>query len=139
MVQFVQFKKREKHPWLQTATLLKVTLFLGCISRFLNCTNGTKSRNASHKFSPSKSLSQKETEPTRQLGLDNEILLVLKRIRPRFLNRRFSILIWNFCWTCIKFFYNHHNFFSQRMKTIDFLGNIWANFVIEISLLLRWF
>ena len=30
------------------ATLLKVTLFYGCFLRFLNCTNGTKSRNASH-------------------------------------------------------------------------------------------
>ena len=30
------------------ATLLKVTLFHGCFSHFLNCTNCTKSRNASH-------------------------------------------------------------------------------------------
>ena len=29
-------------------TLLKVTLLHGCFSCFLNCTNGTKSRNASH-------------------------------------------------------------------------------------------
>ena len=29
------------------ATLLKVTLLYGCFSRFLNCANGTKSRNAS--------------------------------------------------------------------------------------------
>ena len=28
--------------------LLKLTLVYGCFSRFLNCTNGTKSRNASH-------------------------------------------------------------------------------------------
>ena len=33
---------------LQPATLLKVTLLHGCFARFLNCTNGTKSRNASH-------------------------------------------------------------------------------------------
>ena len=35
------------------ATLLKVTLLQKCFSRFLNCTNGTKSRNASifRKFS----------------------------------------------------------------------------------------
>ena len=31
----------------QVATLLKVRLFHGCFSRFLNCTNGTKSRKAS--------------------------------------------------------------------------------------------
>ena len=30
-----------------SATLLKVTLFHGCFSRFLNCTNGAKLRNAS--------------------------------------------------------------------------------------------
>ena len=33
---------------LKPATLQKVTLFHGYFSRFLNCTNGTKSRNASH-------------------------------------------------------------------------------------------
>ena len=31
-----------------TPTLLKVTLLHGCFSRFLNCTNGTKSRKTSH-------------------------------------------------------------------------------------------
>ena len=30
-----------------TATLLKITLLHGCSSRFLNCTNGTKSHKAS--------------------------------------------------------------------------------------------
>ena len=71
---FVQFKKCEKNPWRSVtfgkvagfcgslkvlafikpfeipqkpATLLKVTLLHGCFSRFLNCANGTKSRNAS--------------------------------------------------------------------------------------------
>ena len=57
-IPFIQFKEREKHLWksvtfskvagFQPATLLKVTLLLGSFSRFLNCTNGTKSRNASH-------------------------------------------------------------------------------------------
>ena len=32
---------------LDSATLLKVKLFHGCFSRFLNCGNSTKSRNAS--------------------------------------------------------------------------------------------
>ena len=32
------------------ATLLKVTLLDGCFSRFLNCTDGTKSPNALHIF-----------------------------------------------------------------------------------------
>ena len=35
------------HLRLQPATLLKLTLLHGCFSRFLNCTNGTKSCNAS--------------------------------------------------------------------------------------------
>ena len=30
----------------QPAALLKLTLLYGCFSRFLNCTNSTKSRNA---------------------------------------------------------------------------------------------
>ena len=47
MVPFLQFKKREKHPWSSftfSFTLIKVTLLHGCFSCFLNCTNGTKSR-----------------------------------------------------------------------------------------------
>ena len=57
LVPFVQFKICEKHPWrsvtfskvagYKVATLLKVPLLHGCISRFLNSINGTKSRNAS--------------------------------------------------------------------------------------------
>ena len=55
LLPFVQFKKREKHQWrsvafskvtcFKPATLLKVTLLHRCFSRFLNCTNGTKSYN----------------------------------------------------------------------------------------------
>ena len=57
LVQFVKFKKREKHPWsvnfskvagFKPRSLLKLTLLHGCFSRFLNCTNGTKSRNTPH-------------------------------------------------------------------------------------------
>ena len=48
LVPFVQFKKREKHPWRSVTFILKVTLLRGCFSRFLNCTSGIKSRNASH-------------------------------------------------------------------------------------------
>ena len=60
LVPFVQFKKREKHPWRSTtfikvavfkpATLMKVALLHGYFSRFLNCMKGTKSRNASHMY-----------------------------------------------------------------------------------------
>ena len=51
LVQFVQFKKREKDPWRsvtfsQSATLVKATLLHGCFLRLLNCAHGTKSRNA---------------------------------------------------------------------------------------------
>ena len=40
LVPFVQFKKREKHPWLsdpfrKVATLIKVSFLNGCFSRFL--------------------------------------------------------------------------------------------------------
>ena len=52
LVSFVQFKKREKHPWrsvtFSIVMLLKVTLLHGCFSHFLNFTNGTKPRKASH-------------------------------------------------------------------------------------------
>ena len=51
-------KKCEKHSWrsvnssnvagFKHATLLELTLLHGCFSRFLNCANGTKSRDASH-------------------------------------------------------------------------------------------
>ena len=51
LVPFVRFKKREKLPqrnvnFSKVTTLLKLTLLHGCFSRFLNCTNGTKSCNA---------------------------------------------------------------------------------------------
>ena len=59
LVPFAQFEKREKIPMeecyfsnvagLKPTTLLKVTLLHGCCSRFLNCANGTKSHNATHK------------------------------------------------------------------------------------------
>ena len=42
---FQRIRKCEKNEKLQPATLLKVTLLHGCFSRFLNCTNGTKSCN----------------------------------------------------------------------------------------------
>ena len=54
LIPFLQFKKREKYPWgcstfsKVPATLLKVTLLHGCFWRFLNCTNDTKSRKATH-------------------------------------------------------------------------------------------
>ena len=58
LVPFVQFKKRKKHPWRSVTfskvagkkptTSLKVTLLHGCFSRFLNCTNKTKSCKTLH-------------------------------------------------------------------------------------------
>ena len=52
LVPFAQFKKHKKNPWKnvsfsKVATLLKLTPFHGCFSRFLDCTNGTKLCNAS--------------------------------------------------------------------------------------------
>ena len=54
LVQFVQFKKREKHPrrivtFRNVAGFgLKVTLFHRCFSGFLSCKNRTKSSKALH-------------------------------------------------------------------------------------------
>ena len=54
LVPFVHFKNHEKHSWKSfnfnkvesfNWQLLKVTLFNGCFSHFLNCKNGTKSQN----------------------------------------------------------------------------------------------
>ena len=45
-VPVVQSKKCRKNPW-RSITLLKVAIFRGCFSYFLNCTNGTKLRKAS--------------------------------------------------------------------------------------------
>ena len=48
LIPFVQFKKREKHPW-RSVNFSKVAGFLhGYFSRFLNCKHGTESRNAPH-------------------------------------------------------------------------------------------
>ena len=53
LLTFVQFEKREKYlkrivTWrrVQPATCLKVTVLHRCFSHFINCINGTKSRNA---------------------------------------------------------------------------------------------
>ena len=77
LVPFVQFKKREKHQWrsvsfskvlgFQPATLLKVTLLHECFSRFLLCTNGTKSRKTSH-INHSKQLNLLTANPTKWLN-----------------------------------------------------------------------
>ena len=54
LVPFIHFKNHEKHSWKSftfnkvesfNLQLLKVTLFNGCFSHFLNCKNGTKSQN----------------------------------------------------------------------------------------------
>ena len=47
LVQCAQFKKREKHHG-GALLFLKTTLLHGRFSRFLNCTNGMKSRKAPH-------------------------------------------------------------------------------------------
>ena len=57
LVPFVRFKKREKHPsrnvnsskvaGFKPATVLELTPSMGVFSCYLNCTNGTKSHNAS--------------------------------------------------------------------------------------------
>ena len=68
LVPFVQFKKRKKHPWrsvnFSKVAGLKLTLLHGCFLRFLNCTNGTKSHNASQM----KHCSQKLNHAWRHLG-----------------------------------------------------------------------
>ena len=50
LVPFKQFQKREKHPWRSVTFILEVTLVHGYFSRFLNCTNCTKSRNLSQVY-----------------------------------------------------------------------------------------
>ena len=47
---FVQYKKREIHPWRSVNFITKITLLHGRFSRFLNCTDCTKSRNAPHLY-----------------------------------------------------------------------------------------
>ena len=58
--------------WLQPATLLKVTLMHECFSRFLNCTNGTKSRKASHMI-------EKNTESERKIysGIERNFCAII--------------------------------------------------------------
>ena len=48
LVPFAPFKKRENTHERVLILVQKLTLLHGCFSRFLNCKNGTKSRNASH-------------------------------------------------------------------------------------------
>ena len=54
VVPFVQFQKREEHPWRSVtsskvvAFSFKLTFLRECFLRFLNCTNSAKTRKASH-------------------------------------------------------------------------------------------
>ena len=63
--------KREKHPWISVTfkpeTLLKVTFLHGCLSRFWNCTNGTKSRNVSQIHRDRQTNRQASRQATRQI------------------------------------------------------------------------
>ena len=52
LVLFVQFEKHEKHPYWSVTLAIGVILLHGYFSRFLNYTDGTKSRNASHIGNP---------------------------------------------------------------------------------------
>ena len=54
---------------LKPATLLKVILLHGCFSRFLNCTNGTKSRQASH------TCNKKLVKPVQQQTFDGTLYM----------------------------------------------------------------
>ena len=64
---------------LQPATLLKLTLLHGCFSRFLNCTNGTKSRNATHIVFKVSHVSQAFTTYILQSGNIKEEKKLLKK------------------------------------------------------------
>ena len=49
LIPFTQFKKRKKHPWSSAAcNFNKSSTPSWVFSRFLNCTDGTRSRKASH-------------------------------------------------------------------------------------------
>ena len=48
LLPFVQFKKRQKHPWKSVTFSTKSNTPPWVFSRFLNCTNGTKPRHVSH-------------------------------------------------------------------------------------------
>ena len=78
LVLFVQFKKGGKYPW-RSVNFSKVAGGgdHGCFSRFLNCTNGTKSGNAQHLlFSLSTALCR-EKMLFFQLNLSQDVVLML--------------------------------------------------------------
>ena len=58
---------------LKPATLLKVTLLHGYFSRFLNCTNGTKSRNASHLWGNHRKLPLDFVQPSKKRSMEGLI------------------------------------------------------------------
>ena len=81
LVPFVQFKKREKHPW-RSATFSKVPGYFTKSNTppweffmffFLNCTNGTKPRNAPQIHPVDKYKTVLETEMNQRAKI-NQIL-----------------------------------------------------------------
>ena len=67
---------------LQAKNLINVTLLHGCFSRFLNCTNGTKSRKTSQ-------IAEIEITYESHGYVTEKFRLIFIRIRTRYLARRF--------------------------------------------------
>ena len=117
LVLFVQSKKCEKHSWRSVtfsnaagfATLLKLTLFHGCFPYFLNCTNGTESRKASHKTHCSHSCSKSNLingsiySTTVLLGPNLLLLLIFTRNYKKVNKFSFIQIWWKTKWCFAKF------------------------------------
>ena len=89
LVPFVQFKKREKHSWSRVAFFLH-----GYFSRFLNCTNGTKSCKARIFKNKSDVSSTCFKQTIKTLLLTLPVLCISKSCNKKNLNFHFDTLTW---------------------------------------------
>ena len=101
---------------LKPETLLKVTLLYGCFSHFLNCTNGTKSRNATHLLDGERRF---------------EIPQILKDVVPFFfLTRNSHFAMWSTHFWPIFLFYipwKHQNIKDFPMFSLGILETLTIN------------
>ena len=101
LVPFVQFKKREKHPWRSfnfskvagfkpATTLLKLTLLHACFSRFFNYANGTKSCNAPHLHFATSNVLSKHRKTSLVLVISIHLVLYSLEILTRVIHAKYT-------------------------------------------------
>ena len=123
--------KNVRKKRLKPATLLKLTLLYGCFSHFLNCTNGTKSHNASHNIQPGKTMFQPSREkcrPYREKSIDFHYIEITEAV-----SRKVSVKK-----VCLKILQNSQENTYVRVFRVSLETKFWRRcFALSFTKFLR--